>query len=404
MNDTFLIDEKNEKVSYTLLLLHLQETKQIQPFLKAPDLLTFYTRLIAALATNQNITLLDSDLSQSEITKLTGSENAYLENVDIILSFRNLDHLIELVLHSTSTISLYTSGTTGQPKKISHRVSGLIGSAKVSERFSTNVWGLAYNPSHMAGLQVFFQSFLNRNCLVYLFQSSRERIVKAIIQFGVTHISATPTYYRLLAPFDFVIPQVLKVTVGGEKSNVELYQQIAKVFPNGDITNIYASTEAGKLFSSKGDMFSITEELKEKIKIVNGELVIHHSLMGENSFSQDEWYSTGDLVEVVTESPTTFKFKSRVTEILNVGGYNVNPHEVESCINLYPNISTSRVLTKPNSVLGNILMAEIEATEAIDEARLRQHLSNHLQIYKIPRIIKVVKSIDKTRSGKVKRS
>jgi hypothetical protein len=47
---------------------------------------------------------------------------------------------------------------------------------KINENQKNLVWGFAYNPTHMAGLQVFLQAIVNGNSLVNVFNNSRVEI------------------------------------------------------------------------------------------------------------------------------------------------------------------------------------------------------------------------------------
>ena len=100
-----------------------------------------------------------------------------------------------------------------------------------------------------------------------------------------------------------------------------------------------------------------------------------------------------------------FRFISRKNELINVGGYKVNPYEVEQAILNMQEIQEVMVYGKPNSVLGNILCAEIKLMEGgnIDESKIRFYLSENIQDFKIPRRIKFVESFTLTRTGKLKR-
>lgn len=86
--------------------------------------------------------------------------------------------------------------------KVIHSVQGLTRSVRCAERYQWQVWAYAYNPTHMAGLQVFFQAFENQNTLVNVFGLARNEVYSLIEKYSVTHISATPTFYRLLLPFE----------------------------------------------------------------------------------------------------------------------------------------------------------------------------------------------------------
>lgn len=100
-----------------------------------------------------------------------------------------------------------------------------------------------------------------------------------------------------------------------------------------------------------------------------------------------------------------FRFKSRKNELINVGGYKVNPEETENALLAIVGISQALVYGKANSVLGNILCADIkiEAGSSLTELEIRNQLKSNLQDFKIPRRIKFVESFALTRTGKMKR-
>ena len=90
----------------------------------------------------------------------------------------------------------------------------------------SNVWAFAYNATHFAGLQVFFQAFLNQNTIVRLFGVSRTNCFKLINDFKITNISATPTFYRLLLPPDIICHSLQNLTSGGEKFDSTTLQKL----------------------------------------------------------------------------------------------------------------------------------------------------------------------------------
>ena len=110
----------------------------------------------------------------------------------------------------------------------------------------------------------------------------RAEVYSKIERYQVTHISATPTFYRLLLPFEQSYPSVQRVTLGGEKSDNHLYENIHKIFPEAKINNVYASTEAGSLLVAKGDSFQIPISIRNKFMVVDNELLIHKSLLGKS--------------------------------------------------------------------------------------------------------------------------
>lgn len=402
---TFLFDNGKE-YGYDDLLRALNEGKTYYPYYKTSDVFSYFVNLIKALAASRPLVLLDSDINPSEIGGLDESKVNVAESI-APTSFQSIDEVVAAVRNSKSEITIFTSGTTGQPKKVVHSIATLTRSVRIGDRYKGQVWAYAYNPTHMAGLQVFFQAFENQNTLVNVFNQSREYVYQQIRGKGITHISATPTFYRLLLPYEQTYESVIRVTLGGEKSDQHLYDSIMKIFPNAKINNVYASTEAGSLFAAKGDCFQIPEAIKDKFKVMDDELLIHKSLLGSSdSFKfTDDYYHSGDLIEWVDEALGLFRFKSRKNELINVGGYKVNPGEVEVAIQDIEGVRQAMVYGKANSILGNVLCADVvlEPGFELTELDIKKVLSSQLQDFKVPRRIKFVEEISLTRTGKMKR-
>ncbi len=402
---TFLSDNGCE-YGYEDLLRELNEGTTYYPYYKTPDVFAYFMNLVKALADSRSLVLLDSDINPSEIDGLDESKVNVAESF-LPTSFTNLDDVVSAVQNSNSEITIFTSGTTGQPKKVVHSISTLTRSVRIGERYKGQIWAYAYNPTHMAGLQVFFQAFMNQNTLVNVFNQSREYVYQQISKKRITHISATPTFYRLLLPFEQAYESVIRVTLGGEKSDQHLYDSIMKIFPNAKINNVYASTEAGSLFAAKGDCFQIPDAIKDKFKVIESELLIHKSLLGSSdSFKfTDDYYHSGDLIEWVDERQGLFRFNSRKNELINVGGYKVNPGEVEEAIQNIDGVQQALVYGKANSILGNVLCADVVLEHGLEltELDIKKVLSSQLQDFKVPRRIKFVEEISLTRTGKMKR-
>ena len=402
----FLID--NDKAySYDDLLQSLNMSSEYCPLYKTSDIYSYFVNLIKALAASKPLVLLDSDLNPAEIDGI--DEN--LVNVKEKISpksYKSMGEIVEDIQNSTSEITIFTSGTTGQPKKVLHTVATLTRSVRIGERYVGQIWAYAYNPTHMAGLQVFFQAFENLNTLVNVFNKQRSEVYELINKHNITHISATPTFYRLLLPFEQEYKTVVRVTLGGEKSDSHLYENIKKIFPEAKINNVYASTEAGSLFAAKGDCFQIPENIRDKFEVVDDELLIHKSLLGKSdSFKfEGDYYHSGDLIEWVDKESGLFRFKSRKNELINVGGYKVNPGEVENILLSIEGVKQVLVYGKANSILGNVLCADIQLEDgvALTDVEIKKALRSQLQDFKIPRRIKFVEQMSLTRTGKLKRS
>lgn len=402
--NTFFVDNLLV-TTYNDLLNRVNGADSYIEIFKTENLFNYFCNFTIALCNNLPLQLIDTDTKVNEIKGMSESEiNAAKRINGKVLN--SIEELIYAMLNSKSKITIFTSGTTGQPKKVVHTVETLTRQTRISESYKECVWAFAYNPTHMAGLQVFFQALSNTNTIVNVFNKSRSEVLTLIREYNISHISATPTFYRLLLPVSETYPSVQRVTLGGEKSENNLYDAIRRIFPNARLNNIYASTEAGSLFVAKGENFQIPDSLKDRFKVVDDELLIHKSLLGESdSFViHDNYYHSGDVIEWIDQEAGIFKFKSRKNELINVGGYKVNPNEVEEALLTIAGIRQAVVYGRTNSVLGNILCAEVRLDDiTLSELQIRERLSSMLQDYKVPRQIKFVNEFELTRTGKIKR-
>lgn len=403
----FYIDnQSNTRIRYSDLIADLNNTRSFNSVCISGDYYTIFREIIISLLTDQPVCLLDPGISEEEIRLQTGIENfRHDQNKDISLDpIAGEDDLVDRIRKAHNwRVILFTSGTTGLPKKISHGFQSITRMVRTSDKHKRDIWGFAYNPTHIAGLQVFFQALLNKNSIVRLFGLPNELITSSIISERVTHISATPTFYRLLLPIESKISSVQRITAGGEKLDEITVKRLKAVFVNAQILNVYASTEAGTILASENEIFSVPAGKDDLIKVVNQELYIHSKLLGESdTFKlEGDWYPTNDIVEIVSESPLRFRFLSRKNEMINTGGYKVNPHEVEDTLLSIENIKEAYVYPKKNSVLGNIVCADIVTPDSsLTVPGILKILRSRLQEYKIPRIINLVDNIKYSRTGK----
>lgn len=410
-DDPFVVDPVTGAVTGCgLLARHLLISPvRHRPWCRPAGLADCFLALASALVSDRDITLVDPDFSPRELEAL-GVRAASLEGVEEVPAVHrgpDLAAVLESVLQGCrSRITLFTSGSTGLPKAVRHGLPGLTRTLRVGPGHARDVWGFAYNPTHIAGVQVFLQALFNRNPLVNLFRLPREAALEAVAAHGITHISATPTFYRLLLPADRPLPGVRSVTLGGERADASLLDRLRALFPGARFHNLYASTEAGTLLSAEGELFGIPETLRDRVVIRDGRLHVHRSLMGDfvDAAPADAWYDTGDVVEVVGDDPLRFRIVSRARDWVNVGGNKVNPAEVEAALTEHPGVRQARVFGRSSPVTGAVLCAEVVPGDPPPtEPELRQYLAGRLQPFKVPRVFRLVNAIDQTRTGKVRR-
>ena len=414
MNLFWLNKNENVEITYDTLYSDLTKSGYNNNFIQYENPYDIFLNLIRNLLSEKQSIILDSDFSSEEllfldIKKVDIEESQYFQS-DKSNQFNTIEDIIQFIIDKKNElgIEIFTSGTTGKPKKIFQSFKNIIREVKIAPHFSQNIWGFAYNPTHFAGLQVFFQAFLNKNPLIFVFTTKYEQIYESLVQYKVTHLSCTPTYMKLLLPnIKKPILTISSLTFGGEKFDKRIESKIKNKFPNAVIKNVYASTEAGSLFRTDGEYFAIPEKYAPFVKIKENEILIHKKLIGASSFLilDGDWYKTGDLIEYVDGEK--FRFQSRKSEILNVGGYNVNPFEIEEIIKSVEGVKDASVFGKKNSITGNIMIANVIKMDNVDEGflktKIKSVINEKLQDYKRPRIIKFVNYFELTRTGKQKK-
>jgi len=405
----FWVDELHERyLHYDDLLRELKDRDKRHPVVYSKDPSEVLIETLLAMLGDAELTLLDPEFTDKTLRSLGyGGDDSFQTKPAPEVQIDDVEELVTSLANTADqwSMTLYTSGTTGTPSAVDQTFAGLTRTIRRGERFDGHVWGFAYNPTHFAGLQVFFQALMNRNTMVYLFEMSPDEIGRLIDSYGITHISATPTFYRLrLQQFTGVYETVERLTSGGERFEPSLRDSLHESFPNAEFRNVYAITEVGSLLESDGELFKIPEDRTEQLTISDdSELLIHESLLGEGVTDdvEGDWFHTGDIVEFVDQDH--FRFLGRESDFVNVGGYRVNPHQVEQRIYSVDEIEAAVVYARESSVTGNVLVADILPADGIDEetaiAKVRETV-DELERWKRPRKITVVKDIEKSRSGK----
>ena len=165
-NKTFFHDLKdNTTISYDDLFIYVVGIEPVLLNSSFNNTKEFLFNLTKALYYDINLTLNDLNNQAGDSSSINVFNN----------SPKNILELIEGIYKSKSKITLFTSGTTGQPKKITHSVLNLFREVRKSEKFKDNIWAFAYNPTHMAGLQVFFQALSNVNPIHNIFEYSKKK-------------------------------------------------------------------------------------------------------------------------------------------------------------------------------------------------------------------------------------
>ncbi len=284
---------------------------------------------------------------------------------------------------------LTTSGTTGTPKIVAHSLDGLARTVKPAPAGATPVWGLVYEPTRFAGLQVVLQAVLGGGRLAATRADApiAEKLAH-LAAAGATHVSATPTLWRriLMDPAAAGLAPT-HVTLGGEIADDAILRALARRYPAARLRHIYASTEAGVGFSVKdgraGFPAAWLAEGSEGValRLAEGRLWIRPPgappapIAHDPGHDAEGFLDTGDRVAVEGDR---VRFLGREAAAVNIGGAKVSPEEVEARVNAHPEVALARVSVRPSPITGALLtLAVVPADAGADPADLRRRLAAH---------------------------
>jgi acyl-CoA synthetase (AMP-forming)/AMP-acid ligase II len=313
-----------------------------------------------------------------------------------------------------------TSGTTGEPKLVAHTLDSLTRTCKTEKSNGAALcWGLLYDLSRFAGLQVFLQALCGGSALAV--PTNPADISETLVEFARAEcnaLSATPSMWRKLLMNPELDRLSLKVvTLGGEIADQPILDALKRRFPDARVTHIYASTEAGVGFSvtdgKAGFPSSFIDKPPNGIQLAireNGLLHIRppktssYYIGMDSPLSDDEgWINSQDVVLCRNER---IYFQGRVNGSINVGGNKVHPAEVESVILAVDGVAEALVTGKKNPILGELVEARVVPVPGVDSMALLDKIESacaaSLIDYKRPAVIRFIEKIELTAAGKRK--
>jgi acyl-coenzyme A synthetase/AMP-(fatty) acid ligase len=320
---------------------------------------------------------------------------------------------------------MLTSGTSGVPKIVSHTLEGLTGAivADSPARTGPAVWATFYDIRRYGGLQIFLRAIIGGGSMVL--SEPGEPLADYIDRLraaGVTQISGTPSHWRKLLMSGSVTefsPRYVRLS--GEIADQAVLDGLSRAFPAASIGHAYASTEAGVGFAvndgQEGFPASMIGESRGgvEMKVEDGSLRIRstrtaRAYVGPNATAladAEGFVDTGDMVELRGDR---YHFVGRRGGIINIGGLKVHPEEIEAVINRHAEVSMSRAKSRRSPITGAIVVADVILAEGSDPSRSDEVRAEilaacraSLPSYKVPAVIRFVRSLDITAAGKLAR-
>jgi acyl-CoA synthetase (AMP-forming)/AMP-acid ligase II len=316
-----------------------------------------------------------------------------------------------------------TSGTTGVPKIVPHTLRSLARSVYRfgggADQAAAPVWGLLYDPTRFAGLQVVLQALIGGGRLVAI-DTALPLVdqVGALADHGCTHLSATPTLWRrlMMVPGHRRLP-LRQVTLGGEIADQPTLNAVRAAFPAARLSHIYASTEAGVGFSVTDGLAGFPLAYLDRapgnvrLKIVDDILwlcpPVTALVPGLPGIEVDGagYVRSGDRVLVEGDRVI---FLGRENGLINIGGVKVYPETVEAVIKTVPGVALVQVLAKRSPITGALVVAEVQLDPGVDPDATRRLVQEtcraRLDREAVPAIIRFIAGFTTNAAGKLVRT
>jgi acyl-CoA synthetase (AMP-forming)/AMP-acid ligase II len=337
---------------------------------------------------------------------------------------------------------LITSGSTGEPKGVvlterqivwtaeqvreSHKLSPLDRGLTVLPFFHVNAPVVSLCASLLAGSAVIIAKRFSRQqfwlwieryqitwasivptIVAMLLETEKPAFLPGSLRFVRTGSAALPPANLLAFEERFDIPVIETYGLSEAASQV-----VANPIPPG----LHKPGSAGRPTGvALRICYSRTNQDKQKLRDVPpgeiGEICIagpgviqaYENNEGRTSF-QDGWFSTGDLGYLDADGYLFIKGRQR--EVINRGGENIAPREIEEVLQSYPAVREAAVVGRPNPIYGEQVVAYLTVRANWDNEspeQLHQYIIQHLSTPKIPVDLIILDELPRNATGKIDR-
>jgi long-chain acyl-CoA synthetase len=315
-----------------------------------------------------------------------------------------------------TAVVLYTSGTSGEPKRVELTHAGLRANAEYLAREALEIreddvlFGAA-PLAHVFGMTCCMNATLVAGaCLALVERFDPEAALGTIEDEGVTAFMGVPAMcVALLAASDAAgrAPQMRLAHVGGAPLALDTLRAFEERF-GATVLEGYGMTEVG------GTVATSHAGRPRKPGSV-----------GTPAAGGRIRIDGGDVGEVLVESPTVMRghegplatgdvgyldedgylfLVERKKDVILRGGYNVYAREVEEVLFEHPHVREGVVVGVPDERLGEEVVAlVVPGDDTIDPEEVKAFVRERVAAYKYPRHVLVVDDLPRSASGKVLR-
>ena len=430
-NDQTAIIYDGKKYSYNELYIKIKEIESfIKDKIKSGEVVAILAdysfisiALFFALYENKNIIAPITSTSQKEIdgklkesfsTKIINLENEKLV-ITNIKSEASHKIINDLQTSKCAGLILFSSGSTGAPKAMIHNLDTLVDSYGDKKQKQINMLVFLMF-DHIGGINTML-NILSMNATMIIPQNrNADDICKLIEEYKIAVLPSSPTFLNLIlinrSYEKYDLSSLRMITYGTETMPEGLLNRLKAVFSKVKFLQTFGTSETGiaatSSKSSNSTFMKIDDENLE-YKIVDNELwlrsktqILGYLNRSMESFTNDGWFKTGDLVELDNEG--FIKIIGRNKEIINVGGQKVLPSEVESVLLGMDEIEDCLVYGEQNAITGQSVSCDVVLKSGVEadgfKILVRKFCKDKLDSFKIPVKVNVVQKTEFTQRFK----
>jgi acyl-CoA synthetase (AMP-forming)/AMP-acid ligase II len=331
---------------------------------------------------------------------------------------------------------LYTSGSSGRPKGVllSHDGQLWTVAQRVAGRtFADQRLLIAAPLFHMNGLGTAKFALAAGASSVLLPRFEARSYIAAIGRFRCTWLTGVPTMFALLlrereALAGLDLSSIRHVRMGSAPATQKLIDAIRACFPNAAIALVYGTTETGPVAfgphpdgRAKPDTAlgwparGVEVRLATPAMDIAGKGVLElrtparmHGYLNlpeltREVLTADGWYTTGDIFSRSADG--CYGFVGRADDMINCGGENIFPAEVERLLLRHPDIAEASVVGVADAVKGEkpVAFVVLRPGATLSESDVKRYSLANAPAFQHPRRVMFLAELPLAGTNKVDR-
>ena len=309
-----------------------------------------------------------------------------------------------------------TSGTGGEPRlaQLSRVAIGaaVAGSLDALDASAYDPWVACLTPAHIGGLLVLLRGAFTGSRVTILDRFEPGTLLAEAPEGA--HVSLVPTMLERLVRGGGDLTRLGTLLVGGAAIDPELRSAAETL--GGRVVSTYGSTETsggivydGRVF--EGSEVRIVADRPDEPGVIElrGPTVMDgyraDPAATARAFTADGWLRTGDIGRL--DAAGRLVVRGRADDAIRSGAETVWPDEVEAVLRTHPAVADVVVAGRPDPEWGEHVAAWVVPVNPQDPPtleQLREHCRDDLARFKAPRDLRIVTTLPRTQSGKVRRT